>query len=249
MKKVDLNCDMGEGSSADERLLPIVTSANVACGFHAGDPATIRRTIHLARAYGVTIGAHPSFPDRSGFGRRLMAATPEEVRDDITYQIGALWAFCRAEGVRLSHVKVHGALYNAAAEDEALARAICGAVFAIDRRLVVVCLARSRMAAIARDLGMPYLEEAFADRAYTPAGALVSRRTPGAVIHDPEEVAERASRMVREQSVVAIDGTVVPLNVQTLCVHGDTPGAELIAAAIRKRLEADRVEIAAHFSL
>ena len=245
MITVDLNCDMGEGYPSDARLMPLVTSANVACGFHASDPATMHRTVSLARQHGVAVGAHPSFPDRSGFGRRLMAASPEEVRDDVTYQIGAVWAFCRAEGVRLAHVKAHGALYNAAADDPALARAICEAVRAVDPSLAVVCLARSRMAQLTRELGLTCVEEAFADRAYTAAGALVSRRLPGAVIEDEGEVAERASRMVREKRVVAMDGTVVPLEAQTLCVHGDTPGAERLAAAIRARLEADGVTIRA----
>lgn len=243
MTSVDLNCDMGEGCPSDARVMPLITSANVACGFHASDPATIRRTVRLARAHGVAVGAHPSFPDRSGFGRRFLAASADEVRDDVTYQIGAVWAFCRAEGVPLTHVKAHGALYNAAAEDEELARALCEAVRGVDPALAVVCLARSRMATVIRSLGLRCVEEAFADRAYTPDGALVSRRSPGAVIEDVAQVAERASRMVRERNVVAIDGTVVPLEPLTLCLHGDTPGAERLALAIRRRLEADGVQI------
>ncbi len=245
MNTIDLNCDMGEGYDSDARVMPLITSANVACGFHAGDPGTMRRTVRLARAHGVAVGAHPSFPDRSGFGRRLLAASPDEVRDDVTYQIGALWAVCHAEGVRMTFVKSHGALYNAAAQDEALARAICEAIRSVDPKLAVVCLARSPMATLARGLGVPCLEEAFADRAYTASGTLVSRKLPGAVIHDMEAVAERASRMVREQSVVAIDGTPVRLEFQTLCLHGDTPGADQIAAVIRRRLEADGVTIRA----
>ncbi len=241
--RIDLNCDMGEEAGADERILPLVTSANVACGVHAGGPATMRRTVRLARQHGVGVGAHPSFPDRAGFGRRFLAASPEEVRDDVTYQVGALWAFCRAEGVRLTHVKAHGALYNAAAADPALARAICEAARSIDPALPVMCLARSPMAAEARSMGVPCVEEAFADRAYTSAGTLVSRRTPGAVIEDPAEVAERVSRMVRERRVVAIDGGLVPLEAQSICVHGDTPGAERLVAALRARLEEDGVEV------
>ncbi len=243
MTTIDLNCDMGEGEDSDPRIMPLVTSANVACGFHASDPATMRRTVRLAREHGVAVGAHPSFPDRAGFGRRYLAASPDEVRDDVTYQIGALWAFCRAEGVPLRHVKAHGALYNAAAEDEGLARAICEAARGVDPSLVVVCLAGSRMAEVARGMGMTCAEEAFADRAYTTAGALVSRRKPGAVIEDPAQVAARASTMVREQRVTAIDGTPIRIAAQTLCVHGDTPGAERLAAAIRARLEADGVAI------
>lgn len=245
MTTIDLNCDMGEGYDSDARVMPLVTSANVACGFHAGDPVTMRRTVRLARAHGVAVGAHPSFPDRSGFGRRLLAASPDEVRDDVTYQIGALWAICRSEGVRMAFVKPHGALYNAAARDEALARAICEAARSVEPALAVVCLARSPMAALARGMGVACIEEAFADRAYTASGALVSRTLPGAVIHDVEAVAERASRMVREQSVAAVDGTPVRLEFQTLCLHGDTPGADRIAAVIRRRLEADGVTIRA----
>ena len=242
---IDLNCDMGEGYPSDARIMPLISSANVACGFHASDPATMRRTVRLARAHAVAVGAHPSFPDRAGFGRRFMAATADEVRDDVTYQIGALWGFCQAEGVRLTHVKAHGALYNVAAEDPALARAICEAARSVDPSLTVVCLAHSRMTEVARVMGVPCIEEAFADRAYTGAGALVPRRTPGSVIEDPEQVAERASRMVRERTVVAIDGTVIPIEAGTLCLHGDTPGAEHLAAAIRHRLEADGVAIRA----
>ncbi len=245
MTTIDLNCDMGEGCPSDARIMPLVTSANVACGFHASDPGTMRRTVCLAREHGVAVGAHPSFPDRAGFGRRFMAASAEEVRDDVTYQIGAVWAFCRAEGVPLTHVKAHGALYNAAAEDEGLARAICAAVKAVDPTLAVVCLARSTMARVVRSLGLPCVEEAFADRAYTAQGTLVSRRSPGAVIEDADQVAERASRMVRERQVIAIDGIPVSIEPQTLCVHGDTPGAERLVAAIRQRLEADGVQIRA----
>ena len=228
---------------SDATLLSLVTSANVACGFHASDPATIRSTVRLAVRQGVAIGAHPSFPDRAGFGRRHLAATPDEVRDDVTYQIGAVWAFCRAEGARLTHVKAHGALYSAAARDRDLARAICEAARAVDRELAIVCLARSPMAALARSMGVPCVEEAFADRGYTSAGALVARSVPGAVIRDPELVAERASRMVREGCVTASDGSAVAIEPQTLCIHGDTPGAERIAAAVRRRLEADGVEV------
>src|SRR5215211_1974673 len=182
MDVIDLNCDMGEGAGNDAQIVPLVTSVNVACGFHAGGPDVMRQTVRLARQHGVAVGAHPSYPDRAGFGRRFLAASPEEVRDDVTYQIGALWAFCQAEGVRLTHVKPHGALYNTAAQDRALALAICEATRAVDPALTVVCLARSAMAEVARGLGVPCAEEAFGDRAYTSAGTLVPRGTPGAVI-------------------------------------------------------------------
>jgi UPF0271 protein len=248
MDSIDLNSDMGEGYGAwtlgdDERLAPLVSSINVACGFHASDPRTMRRTVQLARRHGVAVGAHPSYPDRVGFGRRALAATPDEVRDDVTYQVGALWAFCRAEGVPLRHVKPHGALYNAAAGDEGLATAICEAVRSIDPALVVVALAGSRMLAVARRLGLRAAGEAFADRAYTPEGALLSRREPGAVLHDPATVAARAVRMARERRVTAADGSEVAVEAETLCLHGDTPGAADLAAAIRAALDREGIAV------
>jgi len=227
----------------DERLAPLVSSINVACGFHASDPGTMRRTVRLAKRLGVAVGAHPSYPDRVGFGRRALAATPDEVCDDVTYQVGALWAFCRAEGVPLRHVKPHGALYNAAARDEGLAAAICEAVRAIDPALVVVALAGSRMIAVARGLGLRAAGEAFADRAYTREGALLSRREPGAVLHDPAAVAARAVRMAREGTVTAVDGTVVDIDAGTICLHGDTPGAADLAAAVRAALDREGIAV------
>lgn len=243
MTTIDLNCDMGEGEASDERIMPFITSANVACGFHAGDAATMRRTVRLAREHGVSVGAHPSYLDREGFGRRALDVPPERVRDEVVYQIGALWGVCRAEGVRLAHVKPHGALYNTAAGDPALARAICDAVRAVDPSLVVVCLAGSQMADLARGLGLACAEEAFADRAYTSAGTLVSRSAPGAVIQDPREVSNRAVRIVRERRVSSVDGATVSLRAQTLCVHGDTPGAERLVAAIRARLDTEGIAV------
>lgn len=241
--KVDLNCDVGEGVGDDAGVMPSVTSANVACGFHAGGPEAMRRTVRLARAHGVAIGAHPSFPDRAGFGRRLLAASPDEVRDDVTYQVGALWAFCRSEGVRLSHVKPHGALYNAAAVDPALARAVCEAARDVDPALTVVCLAGSRMVDVARSLGVPCAEEAFADRGYTARGALAPRDAPGGVLTDPAQVADRVSRMVREHRVATVDGAELAIDAQTICIHGDNPAAAAIAAAVRRRLESDGVSV------
>jgi 5-oxoprolinase (ATP-hydrolysing) subunit A len=247
---IDLNCDMGEGYGAwtmgdDEALAPLVSSMNVACGFHASDPGTMRRTVRLARRHDVAVGAHPSFPDRVGFGRRELSATPEEVRDDVTYQVGALWAFCRAEGVPLRHVKPHGALYNLAARDERLAGAICEAVRAVDPALAVVGLAGSRMAEVARRMGARWVGEAFADRAYAPDGALVSRRVAGAVIADAEAVAERVVRLAREGRVVAVDGTELRIEAGTVCLHGDTPGAVGLARAVRGRLEKEGIEVRA----
>ena len=248
MATIDLNSDMGEGYGPwpmgdDERLASLVSSINVACGFHASDPATMRRTVRLAKRHGLAVGAHPSYPDRVGFGRRPLGAMPDEVRDDVTYQVGALWAFCRAEGLPLRHVKPHGALYNAAARDEALATAICEAVRAIDPALVLVALAGSRMLEVARRLGLRAVGEAFADRAYTPEGALLSRQEPGAVLHDPAVVAARAVRMARERKVSAVDGTVVTVDAETICLHGDTPGAANLAAAVRAALDREGIAV------
>jgi UPF0271 protein len=250
MPSIDLNCDMGEGHGGrglddDEALAPLISSMNVACGFHASDPATMRRTVRLAKQHGVAVGAHPSYPDRAGFGRRSLGATPEEVRDDVTYQVGALWAFCRAEGVPLRHVKPHGALYNAAARDEALAAAVCQAAWAVDPALAVVGLAGSRMAAVARRLGVRWVGEAFADRAYGRDGALVPRAEPGAVIHDPSLVAERAVRLAREGRVAAMDGSDLEVEARTLCVHGDTPGAVELVKAVRERLAREGIAVRA----
>ncbi len=242
---IDLNCDMGEGCGADEALMPLVSSANVACGGHAGDEASMRETVRLARRHGVAVGAHPSYPDRGGFGRKRLERTGAEVRADVAAQVRALAAVCRAEGVPLVHVKPHGALYNAAAEDEALARAVAEGVRDVDPGLVVVCLAGSPMVKVVRGLGLACAEEAFADRGYTSRGTLVPRGEPGALVEEPEAVAARASRMARERTVVAVDGTAVPVAADTLCLHGDTPGAATLAAAVRARLAADGVEVRA----
>lgn len=243
--KIDLNCDMGESFGAytlgmDEAIIASVTSANIACGFHAGDPQVMNRTVRLALDYGVGIGAHPGFPDLLGFGRRAMECSSEEIEAYLIYQIGALQAFCTAHGAHLGHVKPHGALYNLAVGNESLIRSIVQAIAAVDRGLAMVTLAGTnaeRTAAIAGEEDIVTLFEAFPDRAYTPEGTLVSRRLPGAVIHNPEEAAERAVRMAIEGEVIAIDGSRVPLTVHTLCVHGDNPNGVALAATLRKRLE------------
>jgi len=240
---IDLNCDMGEGAGEDEGIVPLVSSINVACGFHAGDPATIRATIRLAARHGVAVGAHPSYPDREGFGRAPMARSPEEVRDDVVYQVAAVRAFCAAEGVPLVHVKPHGALYNTAAQDPVLAAAICEAVRQVDPGLVIVCLAGSPMAGVVRSLGMRCAEEAFADRGYTPEGTLVPRGRPGALVDDPGAVAERVAAMARDRRVTSVAGTPVTVAADTICLHGDTPGAAVLAAAIRARLTRDGIEV------
>ncbi|MCL6596248.1 MAG: LamB/YcsF family protein [Firmicutes bacterium] len=248
--RVDINSDMGESfgpyriGAESGRLMPHLTSANVACGFHAGDPRVMRDTVRLARAFGVGVGAHVGFPDRVGFGRRAMALSGEEIATDVLYQIGALYAFCREAGVPLRHVKAHGALYNLAERDEAVARALVEGVTRFGAPLVLVAPEGSAMAQAARAAGVPLAREAFADRAYRPDGTLMPRREPGSVITDPGEVARRAVRLVTEGTVESAGGGTVAVGVDTICVHGDTPGAEVLAAAIRQALAQAGVEVA-----
>jgi UPF0271 protein len=245
MVSIDLNCDLGEGAVADESVMPYITSANIACGFHASDPVLMRKTVELAARHGVAIGAHPSYPDRAEFGRSAMERRAEEIAADVTYQVGALWAFCRSQGVPLHHVKPHGALYNQAAVSLPVAFAIARAVQKIDADLILVCLANSAMVAAARQAGVAYVQEAFADRAYTREGRLTPREQPGAVLHDAALIAERARKMVTGKTVAAIDGTEPPLDFDTLCVHGDTAGAVEIVRAIRRSLEEANVTVRA----
>ncbi|MGE5675616.1 MAG: LamB/YcsF family protein [Mycobacterium leprae] len=245
---VDLNCDMGESFGAyalglDEQVMPLISSANVACGFHAGDPQVIARSVALAVKHGVAIGAHVSFPDLVGFGRRELKASPAEVENDTLYQMGALAAFCQAAGARLAHVKPHGALYNMAQRDAELAGAIVRAMVAFDRNLVLFAQPGSAMAQVAAAAGVKVANEVFADRAYASDGSLASRKLPGAVIHDPEQVARRALAMVQEGAVTAIDGTRIPLQADTVCVHGDTPGAVDLIRRIRNELSAAGVAV------
>jgi UPF0271 protein len=245
--RFDFNCDMGESfgpwtMGLDAEVIRFVTSANIACGFHAGDPATMRRTVRLAEAHGVGIGAHPGFSDLQGFGRRNLAASPDEVRDDLLYQIGALTAFTRAK--KLQHVKPHGALYNMAVPGGDLARAIGEAVLESDPSLILIVLAGSTWADQAEKMGLRVAREAFADRALMPDGTLVPRSKAGAVIHDTSEVIERSLRLVTEKTVVAISGEVVHVDADTLCLHGDTPDAVSLASALRTALEGAGVELA-----
>jgi UPF0271 protein len=245
--RVDLNADLGEGrdgSGPDADLMPAITSANIACGFHAGDAATMRATVALARDYGVAIGAHPSLDDREGFGRRALAVTEREVENLVAYQVGALAGIAAAEGVCLGHVKPHGALYNMAARDRALAAAVVRAVLAVDRSLLVFGLSGSLLIEAGRAVGARTVSEVFADRAYRSDGTLAPRGTPGAVMDDPQEVARRAVSMVRTRAVQAIDGTSVPLDVETICLHGDTPNAATLARALRRALEGAGIEVA-----
>ncbi len=248
MLSIDLNCDMGEGFGVysignDDLVMPYITSANVACGFHASDPSTMWKTVKLAVRHGVAVGAHPSYPDLVGFGRRAMDSTPEEISADVTYQIGALSAFCQREGVRLHHVKAHGALYNKAADTPSVATAIAQAIKMVDAELTMVCLSNSAMVTAAQEAGIPYVEEVFADRAYTREGKLVPRSREGAVLHDPSIIAQRVLDMVRGRTVVAIDGTEIPLTAETICVHGDTTGSFEMIKAIRCRLEEANVAL------
>jgi len=239
---------MGEGFGRydigqDAEAMPLISSANVACGFHASDPGTMHRTVRLAKEHGVAVGAHPSFPDRVGFGRREMSASPAEIRDDVMYQVGALLAFCKAEGVPLRHVKPHGALYNLAAREIEVATAIAAAVRSVDPSLFLVCLCGSILVDAAKEAGLPYAEEAFADRGYRKDGKLVPRRERGAVLTEPAEVAERVVRMVRDGEVTTVDGAVISIDPKTVCVHGDTPGAVELLRAIRRRLEREKIGV------
>lgn len=247
--KIDLNADMGESFGAwrmgeDEALMTVVSSVNLACGFHAGDPLTMRRTVAMAVEAGVAIGAHPGYRDLVGFGRRKMELSAEEVTADLLYQLGALDAFVRAAGTRLHHVKPHGALYNQAAEEPELALAIAQAVRAFDPHLILVGRAGSALlqAGVACDLQVA--GELFADRRYLPNGALAPRSMPGAVIDDPQEAAQQAAQILSEQVVTAIDGTRVSLTGSTLCIHGDRPHAAAFAQAVRERLEEMGIQIA-----
>ena len=248
--RIDLNCDMGESFGAytigdDEAVMRSITSANVACGFHAGDPSVIRRTLRLAKAHGVAAGAHPGFPDLVGFGRREIKATAAEVEDVVLYQVSALAGMAAAEGLTLQHVKAHGALYNMAVRDAALARAIARAVAQFDRSLILFGLPGSHLLTAGRAEGLGVAAEGFADRTYEPDGALTSRRTPGAVTHDAARVVDRVLRMVRDRVVEVTDGSMLSLDVVTICVHGDTPGAADLVARLRAGLEVAGVTLTA----
>ena len=247
--RIDLNADVGESYGAwslgeDEALIPLVTSVNVACGAHAGDPDVIARTIAIAARHGVAVGAHPGYPDRAGFGRRAMALSPAEIERSVVVQVGAVWAAARAAGVPLRHVKTHGALYNRAARDEDAAVAIARAVASVDPGLWLLGLAGSAQVEAGRALGLRVVEEAFADRAYEADGSLRSRTLEGSVVDDPAAAAAQALAIVRG-SVTAVDGTAVPLRADSICVHGDLPGAAARARAVREALEAAGVELRA----
>src|SRR6478752_5627243 len=240
--RVDINSDMGESFGAysighDAGLMKAITSANVAAGFHAGDPSVLRDTIRIAKAHGVAVGAHPGFPDLVGFGRRELNVTPQEAEDLVLYQIAAVAGVAAAEGVTIQHVKPHGALFNMAVRNAELATAIARAIAAFDRTLILFGLPGSEILNAGRAAGLRVAAEVFADRAYEPDGSLASRKKPGSVIHDAAAVVARAVRMVKEGSVVAIDGSTVPLEADTICVHGDKTGSDDITAKIRAELE------------
>jgi UPF0271 protein len=244
--KIDLNCDMGESfgmykMGLDEEVIKYISSANIACGFHAGDPMWMRHTVRLAEENGVAIGAHTSFPDLVGFGRRNMDASPDETKTDVIYQIGALQAFTKTK--RLQHVKPHGAMYNRAVVDEDLARAICDALLEVDSDLVLVALAGSRWVDVAQDMGLRVAREIFADRALNPDGTLVSRSKEGSVLHDIDEVAERSLRMVKDGKATAINGDTIEVEAESLCIHGDTPGAVEMAKVLREQLDAEGIVV------
>lgn len=248
--RIDLNCDMGESFGAyalgnDAALMPYITSTNIACGFHAGDPMVMQRTVQLAVQHNVAIGAHPGFPDLVGFGRRALDTTPDEIENDVLYQIGALAAFARANGTSLVHVKAHGALYNLAAVREDVARAIAQAIARFDSNLVMVGLANSKMVDAARAVGLRFAREGFADRAYNRDGTLRSRREPGALITDPARAAAQALQMVRDRCVTTPEGEHIAIEVDTLCLHGDNPMAIENARAVREILQAHGITVAA----
>jgi UPF0271 protein len=246
--KIDLNSDMGESFGAyqmgeDEKLMSHLTSANIACGYHAGDPMVMAKTVELAKRHGVAVGAHPSYPDLLGFGRRNIETFPGEIKNYVLYQLGSLAAFTRAGGMALQHVKLHGAMYNFAAKDERAAREVIDAVKAYDPELILVALAGSLCAQMAAAAGLRVAREAFPDRAYLSNGQLAPRKMAGAVIHDPEAVKARVLKAVLTGKMMSIDEKEITLEMDTLCIHGDTPGAWRLAKIIHESLESAGVRI------
>lgn len=245
---VDLNSDLGESFGAykigmDEEIVPLVSSANVACGFHAGDPATMARTAELCKNNSTAIGAHPGFKDLEGFGRRNMNVSPADVKNMIIYQVGALDGFCRTKGIKMQHVKPHGALYNMAAKDPALAKAICEGIYEYDKSLVLLGLAGSEMINQAKAMGLPYAAEVFADRAYEDDGTLVARTKPGAMIKDEDEAVKRVIKMIKTHTVESISGKTIEICPDSVCVHGDSEKALLFVKKIKAAMEAEGIEI------
>ena len=250
MKRIDLNCDMGESygawkMGADAQIMPFISSANIACGFHAGDPATIRKTVRLAADHGVAVGAHPSLPDLQGFGRRVMKITPQEMYDLVLYQAGAVQAFAHAAGTRLHHVKCHGALYNMSTGDEALSEAMARAVKDLGGDVVLYALSNSRTMEVAGRLGLRVAGEAFADRGYADDGTLAPRDTPGGMIEEAPRAVAQALAMIEQGSVTSVSGKRVPVAPDTLCLHGDQAGAVAFAQALRQAFAERGIAVAA----
>jgi UPF0271 protein len=250
MTTIDLNCDLGESFGAwemgnDAAMIGLATSVNIACGFHAGDPDIMRKTVDLAKSRDVSIGAHPGYRDLHGFGRRpFPRMKASEIENLVAYQIGALQAIATAAGHKVTHVKVHGALSNVACEDDMTARALASAIKAVDPNLIFVVLANSRLVPAGEAANLPMVHEVFADRAYEDDGTLVSRRKPGAVLHDAKMIADRVVRMVQDGAVVSVTGKVMKMRTDTVCIHGDTPGAVDIARGVRQALKDAGIEVA-----
>ena len=246
---IDLNCDLGESFGAwqmgnDAAMIDLATSVNIACGFHAGDADTMRKTVQLAKTRGVSIGAHPGYRDLHGFGRRPVAGlSAAEIENLVAYQIGALQAVATLADHKVTHVKAHGALSNVACEDDMTARAIASAIKAVDRNLKFVVLANTRLVTAGEAAGLPLVHEVFADRAYEDDATLVSRRKPGAVLHDTAQIAERVVRMVQDRAVASVSGKTIKVQLDTVCIHGDTPGAVEIARAVREALKDSGIEV------
>ena len=247
-RKVDLNCDMGESFGAwridiSPKILENISSANIACGFHAGDPLVMEETVILCKQHGVAVGAHPGLPDLMGFGRREMKISPREARNYLLYQVGALWAFCTSVGVELQHVKLHGAWYNMAAHDKNLAQAIIDGLLSLKPRPILLALSGSPLAQMAEEAGLKVAHEVFADRAYSSDGTLIPRSHRGAVLDDPELIAQRVVKMVTEGAVETIDGEVIRLKTDSVCIHGDNPKAEAIVVHLAEALDKAGISI------
>ncbi|MGI6064014.1 LamB/YcsF family protein [Blautia sp.] len=250
MFRVDLNCDLGESFGSytignDDQVIPLITSANVACGYHASDPVVMDQTLSMAKEAGIRIGAHPGFPDLMGFGRRNLSVSPTEAKAYVLYQLGALDAFCRVHGMKMQHVKPHGAFYNMAAKDYELSRAICEGIREFDPQLIVLALSGGELARAARDMGLRTALEVFADRAYEEDGSLVNRRREGAMITDENLAVARVVRMVKEKKVTAVTGKDIPIQADSVCVHGDGAKALAFVEKIRRALTEEGVEICA----
>ncbi len=248
--RIDLNCDLGESFGnykigMDEEVIKFISSANIACGFHASDPLVMAKTVSIAKENGVSIGAHPGYPDLAGFGRRNMNVTPQELKAMVQYQIGALNAFCKAVGVKMNHVKPHGAMYNMAAKDEKLALAIAEAISEVDDSLILLGLSGSELLKAANQVGLKYANEVFADRAYEEDGSLVARTKAGAIITNEKEVIERVVKMIKEQKVKTITGKEISICPHSICVHGDNPKALNFVKVIRQRLLQENIKIEA----